>query len=198
MTNKRETVNFLPVNSCVVRCKSQQWSSFRNKICERCFLCRSLQFCKVCHKCHNCSSRSTCRGQIAPVLGTMGSPGGQSQTCNSPQGRLHPPLPVPAKFEQVKHHHKLLCRCPQKPLPGGGIASAFKQKCSGNVNNSEIYRVLQQTFAGSKTQQVSTGSTCIFTSKVLPVQSTAIWSLHSSHEVYDSGKRGQIAGITEG
>ena len=41
----------------------------RNKICERCFLCRSLELCKACHKGPNSCSRSTCRGQIASVLG---------------------------------------------------------------------------------------------------------------------------------
>ena len=54
---ERETVNFLPVNSCSFckrasakeRCKFPHWSSTRNKKLERCFLCRSLEFCKKCH-----------------------------------------------------------------------------------------------------------------------------------------------------
>ena len=81
-------------------------------------------------------SRSTCRGQIASVFGKIGSPGGQSQSYYSPQGRLHPPLPVPAKFDQVTQ--KLLCKSPQEPLPGGGIASTFEKKCSITGNKSEI------------------------------------------------------------
>ena len=84
------------------RCKSQLLLSLsKNKVCERCFLCRSLEFCKSCHNCSNCCSRSTSKGQIAPVLGEMGSPRGQPQSGNSTQRRLHPLLPVPAKFDQV-------------------------------------------------------------------------------------------------
>ena len=44
-------------------------------MCEQCFLCRSFEFCKMYYKCPDCCSRPTCRGQIAPVLGKMGSPG---------------------------------------------------------------------------------------------------------------------------
>ena len=55
----------------------------RNKICERCFLCRSLELCKSCHKCPNCCHRSTCSGLTAPVWEKMGSPGGESQCSNS-------------------------------------------------------------------------------------------------------------------
>ena len=31
---------------------------YRNKACERCFLCRSLKFCNFCHKCPNCCHTS--------------------------------------------------------------------------------------------------------------------------------------------
>ena len=128
VTSNRETVN-LHVNSCVVSPVHFQ----------RCFMCRLFELCKS-----NCCYRSTCRGQVAPVLGEVGSPWGQPQRYNSPQGRLHPPLSVLAKFDQVTHHHKLLCKSPKEPLLVGGIASAFKQKCSGTGSNSEISRVLQQ------------------------------------------------------
>ena len=43
-------------------------------------------------------SRSTYRGPIAPLLGNMGSPGGQSKGYNSLQRRLHTLPPDPAKF----------------------------------------------------------------------------------------------------
>ena len=65
----------------------------------------------------------------------MASPRHLPQSCNSPQRRLHSPLLVPAKFVQVTHHHKLLCKSPQEPPPDGGIASAFEQKCNGTGNN---------------------------------------------------------------
>ena len=56
---------------------------------------------------------------------------------------LHPPLLVPAKFDQVIHSHKVLRKSPQEQLPFGGIASASDQKCSGTGNNSKVTRILE-------------------------------------------------------
>ena len=51
------------------RRKSQLLSKLhRNKICEICFLCRSLELCKSCHKCPNCCYNSTCRVKVTSVL----------------------------------------------------------------------------------------------------------------------------------
>ena len=62
------------------RRKSQLLSKLqRNKICERCFLCRSLEFCKSCHKCPNCCYKSTYRVKVTSVLGEVGSSGFESK-----------------------------------------------------------------------------------------------------------------------
>ena len=66
----------------------------------------------------------------------MCSPGDKSQGSVSTRRGLHPPLLVPAKFDQVTHSHKLLCKFPQEQLPVGGIASASEQKCSGTTQKS--------------------------------------------------------------
>ena len=116
----------------------------RNKACERCFLCRTDEFCIKCHNCPTCCTKSTCRGQITPVLGKMGSLRGQSQSTSSPQRRLHPPFPVPAKFDKRTHSNKLLCESLQEQLPVGGIASAVRQKCS-RVGRVETYLGSEQT-----------------------------------------------------
>ena len=84
--------------------------------------------------------------------GKMGSPGGQSQSHYNPQGRLNSPRP--AKSDILTHHHKLLCKSPQEQLPDLGIACTYDQKYSRTGHNSEISWVLQQTFPGSKTQQL--------------------------------------------
>ena len=108
-------------------------SSVANKYCERCFLCRSLEFCKYCHKCPDCS---ICRGQIISVFGKMGSPRHQPQRSYSPQRRLHSTLLVLAKPSQNPKGHKLLCKSPQKQLPVvGGIASASEKNAVEPVNN---------------------------------------------------------------
>ena len=101
MTSKKDIVRTLTVNSCVVnhahsvsglpQKKGVLSTLSRNKACERCFLCRSVEFCKKCHKCSNCCTKSTCRGQITPVLEEMGSPRRHSQSTNSPHRRLHSP-----------------------------------------------------------------------------------------------------------
>ena len=75
--------------------KSQLLSQVhRNKMCERCFLCRSLEFCKSGDKCPTCCYRSTCRGKATQFLGEVGSSGFQSKSSHHTQRRLHPPLPV--------------------------------------------------------------------------------------------------------
>ena len=70
-----------------------------------------------------------------------------------PKTRLHPPLSDPAKLDKVTDNHKLLCQSPQEPLPGGGIASAYEQKCSRAGQKPRISGVLQPTFLGSQTKQ---------------------------------------------
>ena len=133
------------------RCKSR--SSKLNKVCERCFLCKPTEFCTKCHKCPTCCTKSTCRGQITPVWGKMGSPRSQSQSVNSPQGRVHTSLTVPAKSDKNSHNNKLLCKSPQEQLPVGGIASAFGQKCCRVSSKSTILGVLQTANFGTQTQQ---------------------------------------------
>ena len=77
------------------RCKSQLLLyPYRNKARERCFLCRSLEFCKFCHKCPNCCHTSTCRGKASAVLGEMGSSGFESKGSHNPERGLYPSLPV--------------------------------------------------------------------------------------------------------
>ena len=82
-TSKSETV-CLHVNSCVANVHSviglPQKKGVNPNYCPkyteiRCFLCRSLEFCKYCHKCPNCCHKSTCRGKATSVLGEVGSSG---------------------------------------------------------------------------------------------------------------------------
>ena len=83
----------------------------------------------------------------------MFCPKRQHQSIDSPQRRLHSPLPVPAKLDHVTHHNKLLCKSPQEPLPVGGIASAVKQKCNRVGQKPRIPGNLQPAIFGPKTQQ---------------------------------------------
>ena len=125
----------------------------RNKPCERCFLCRSLEFCKNCHKCPNCCHKSSCRGKASAVLGEVGNSGFESKSYQNTERGLHPSLPVQTQPNQVTNGHQQICKPPKTVPPFGGTGSANKQKCSGTGNKSDLPRVLQPAIFGSQTQQ---------------------------------------------
>ena len=120
------------------RLKSQCMSNLhRNKICERCFLCRSLVFCKSCHQCPTCCYRSACRGQVTAVLGEMGNPGFKSKSGKHTEGGLHSPLPVQTPLDKVTDCNKQLPQSNQTVLPFRGTVSADKQKSVEPVENQK-------------------------------------------------------------
>ena len=128
-------------------------SSNVNKICEKCFLCRSLEFCPQCVKCPTCCNKSSCRFKIAPFLGTMGSIERKPQSGFSPKRGLRFAFPVQTSPHKGTDNNKLLCRSPQEQLPVGGIASAVKQKCCRAGSKSQISRFLQPVVPCTKAQQ---------------------------------------------
>ena len=127
--------------------------SYKNKACERCFLCRSLEFCKYCHKCPNCCHESTCRGKATAVLGKMGSSGFESKGSHNTERGLHPLLLVQTQPNQVTNVHKQICQPTKTVQPFGGTVSADKQKCSGTGRNPKLTGVLQPAIFGTQTQQ---------------------------------------------
>ena len=134
------------------RCKSR--ASKVNKICERCFLCKSIELCTKCRKRPTCCTKSTCRGQITPVLGKMGSPRRLPQSTSSPQRRLHTSLPVPAQSYKKPHNNQLLCKSSQEQPPVGGIASAVRQKCCRIGSKPTVPGLLQLVISGTQIQQL--------------------------------------------
>ena len=105
------------------------------KICERCFLCRSIVFCQSCNKCPTCSLKLACRGQISNLLESSSKAGCRSESFTNVKTRLHPPLSYPAKLDKVSHHYRL------------------PQKRSRTGQKSRFSRILQPTFIGPKTKQ---------------------------------------------
>ena len=142
------------------RRKSQCMSNIhRNKICGRCFLCRSLVFCKSCHQCPTCCYRSSCRGEVTPVLGEMGSPGFKFKSSHHTEGGLHSPIPVQTQLDKITDCNKQLPQSSQTVLPFRGTVSADKQKCSRTGRKSKLTGFLQPAIFGTQTQQpVETGS----------------------------------------
>ena len=47
-------------------------TSNANKICERCFLCKSIEFCTKCHKCPTCCTKSSCRVEFWEKWAALG------------------------------------------------------------------------------------------------------------------------------
>ena len=131
-------------------CKSKQSSII--KACEQCFLCRSFVFCKICTKCRTCCTKSSCRGQAGPILGSLGRPRSWSQSPSNVERGLQPTFPNKTEFDQVPKNCKLLCTSRHEPQPVGGIASAYKEKCSGTSPKPNISGVLQQTIFSPKTK----------------------------------------------
>ena len=121
------------------RLKSQCRSNVhRNKICERCFLFRSLVFCKSCHQCPTCCYRSSCRGEIKPVLGEMGSHWFKSKSSHHTEGGLYSPVPVQTLLDKVTDCNKQLPQSNQTVLPCGGTVSADKNAVEPVENQNSL------------------------------------------------------------
>ena len=63
-------------------------SKGRNKICARCFVCKSVSLCPKCQKCPSCCKRSPCGRPSAKVLAGLALPGFKSEGSPHPQGRV--------------------------------------------------------------------------------------------------------------
>ena len=137
------------------RCKSRYCNTLSReiKICEKCFFCHSLVLCSTCKKCQKCCSKSSCRGQTSKFLANLAGSGCGSEGSSDPKGGLHSSLSDPTKTFKGPHSHKPLCRSSQEQLPVRGIASAYRQKCSGASTKPGLPRVLQPTIFSPKTKQ---------------------------------------------
>ena len=54
--------------------------SEQNKVCQRCFLCKSMSFCPICSKCPTCCHRSQCWGKASELLASLAESGFKSQS----------------------------------------------------------------------------------------------------------------------
>ena len=161
-TSVRRDSKYLSVsNKCKLSCKSCTYCTKATtkgrrtsgycktsviKICEQCFLCRSIVFYQTCTKCPNCCKRSACRGQTESDFGNLESLGCRTKGHTNVERGLYPPFPNQTKLEKISDHHKLLCQSPHEPLPVGGITSAFEQKCSRVGQKSKISGIFNWLF----------------------------------------------------
>ena len=110
-------------------------------------------FCRSCHQCPTCCYRSSCRGEVKPVWGEMGSLGFESKSSPHSEGGLYSSVLVQTSLNKVTDCNKQLPQSNQTVLPCGGTASADKQKCSRTGGKPKLTGVLQPAIFGTQTQQ---------------------------------------------
>ena len=151
----------------------------------------------------NCHKQLICKpSQKPPSVGGPVSAGEQkrSRTGSKPEitGVLEPAIfgtqtqqPVetylgPEHLEHLSKHSRSKWRHQrQKNLPTGrgvGHLHRFQGRILPHTNSQSVQEVHAFSRPGS----------------VLPVQSTTLWPVHSTHGVHSGGQRGQIDGLTEG
>ena len=101
----------------------------------------------------SCAKSVTSVKHATKILENLVESRGRPENSSNPKGRLHPPLPGPAKSYKVTNCRKLLWQSPQEQLPAGGITSAYRQKCSRAGQKSIISGVFQPTLFGPKAKQ---------------------------------------------
>ena len=136
-------------------CKSRYCTKLQReiKVCEKCFLCRSLVFCNHCTKCQTCCSKSAGRGKTSKFLANLAGSGCRSESHSDPERGLHPPLSDPPKTHKVSYSHKPLCQSAQEQLPVGGITSAYRQERSRTGSKPKISGLFQPTIFSPKAKQ---------------------------------------------
>ena len=86
-------------------------------------------------------------------MASLAGPGHQPHSGSNPERGLHSPVPDPPQTSKISDCRELLCKSPQEQLPDGGIASAYRQKCSGNSTKPKISGFLQSVIPSTQTKQ---------------------------------------------
>ena len=119
--------------------------NFRNKVCEKCFFCRSLCFCPLCKQCPQCCKCPTSGRSSPRVLAKMAPLGRKSESNIHFKGRLCSPIQSQTPTGSRPFDSQWLCKPHQEPLPEGGFASTTQEKGSREGQGSDLSRLFQQT-----------------------------------------------------
>ena len=134
------------------RLKSSIKETSRNKICELCFLCRSVCFCPICSQCPQCCSCSTSRRLSTALLADLGTPRSQPKGSINFEGGLRTTIQAQTPTSQRPHDNQWLCRPPEKSLPRGVCTNSSTQEGHRDGEGSNISSLLQQTIHSPKTK----------------------------------------------
>ena len=118
------------------------------KMCEQCFLCRSIVFCQTCTKCPQCCTKSACRGKTKSVLGNLENLGGRTRGSTIVERRVHPTFPNLTRSPTI-------ISCYVNPHRNLYLLEALHQLTNKNGvgHKPRISGLLQPAFFGPKTKQ---------------------------------------------
>ena len=125
----------------------------RNKICEQCFVCKSMSFCPKCHKCTLCCQRSTCGRPSATVLAGLALPGFKSKGSLHPQGRVSTTLQGETSSSKISCNSQWFISSFKKQKAERSLTVSRSKTGYRKSVSSVISGLLQPVVPGSKTQQ---------------------------------------------
>ena len=125
----------------------------RNKICEQCFVCKSMSFCPKCHKCTLCCQRSTCGRPSATVLAGLALPGFKSKGSLHPQGRVSTTLQGETTSSKISCNSQWFISSFKKQKAERSLTVSRSKTGYRKSVSSVISGLLQPVVPGSKTQQ---------------------------------------------
>ena len=125
----------------------------RNKICEQCFVCKSMSLCPKCYKCPMCCQRSTCGRPSATVLAGLALPGFKSEGSLHPQGRVPTPLQGKTTPRKISCNSQWFISSIKKQKSERGLTISRSKAGYRKSVSSIISGLLQPVVPGPKTQQ---------------------------------------------
>ena len=127
--------------------------SHRNKICERCFLCRLLEAANIVTNVPTVAINPPVGARLHQFWEKWEALGSSPKVVTTLREGYTLPFRFRLEFNQVTNCHKQLCQPTKTVPPFGGTVSAGEQKCSRTGNKPKLTGVLQPTIFGTQTQQ---------------------------------------------
>ena len=123
-----------------------------NKVCEKCFFCKSLCFCPQCAKCPQCCKCPASGGATTIVLGSMGTTRCKPKSSVHTKRGLCSPIQSQTLPSEGSPDSKRLCQSHQRLLLARDSTSLNQEEGSREGQGSNLSSLLQQTIHCSQTE----------------------------------------------
>ena len=123
-----------------------------NKVCEKCFFCKSLCFCPKCAKCPQCCKCPASGGATTIVLGSMGTTRCKPKSSVHTKRGLCSPIQSPTLPSEGSPDSKRLCQSHQRLPLARGSTSLNQEEGSREGQGSNLSSLLQQTIHCPQTE----------------------------------------------